>query len=224
MESNSKVVILGYNQSMISMVLDNLNSIGYCSDLVSINNELKIIASNENVWHPNIAIHLENISDPLQINEYIINNQYTPFLGVYKSKSKHSLQQKFQEILINSPNIVHANTDISLSTSIGFGNLINTGVVIAGHSSIGNFCSINRTSSIGHHTIIGDFCTINPGSTICGEIILENCVTIGARAIIVDGIKIGKNSIIGAGSLVINDIPPNSVVMGIPGKVVKTID
>lgn len=47
---------------------------------------------------------------------------------------------------------------------------------------------------------------------------------IGAGAIILHGVAIGENCIIAAGAVVRGDVPPHSVVAGIPGRVVKTLD
>ena len=46
---------------------------------------------------------------------------------------------------------------------------------------------------------------------------------IGAGAIILPGVSIGRNSVIGAGAIVTKDIPPFSVAVGNPARVIKTI-
>jgi len=53
-----------------------------------------------------------------------------------------------------------------------------------------------------------------------GKIIIEDNCLIGARAQILPNVRVGSNSIIGAGSVIIADIPANSVVMGVPGRVI----
>jgi len=53
---------------------------------------------------------------------------------------------------------------------------------------------------------------------------LEDNVWIGDSAIICKGVTIGRNSIIGAGAVVSNDIPPNSIAVGNPARVVRTLD
>lgn len=57
-----------------------------------------------------------------------------------------------------------------------------------------------------------------------GPVIIEDNVWIGRGVAIMPNVRIGKNSIIGANSVVTHDIPPNSVAVGSPAKVVKTID
>lgn len=53
---------------------------------------------------------------------------------------------------------------------------------------------------------------------------IGNNVYIGNNALIMPGVTIGDNCIIGAGTIVSKDIPDNSVAVGVPARVVKTID
>lgn len=57
-----------------------------------------------------------------------------------------------------------------------------------------------------------------------GKIIIEDNVHIGWNTVIMPGVTIGKNSIIGCGSVVTKSIPENSVAVGVPTKVIESID
>lgn len=57
-----------------------------------------------------------------------------------------------------------------------------------------------------------------------GPIIIENNVWIGDKVTILSGVVIGTNSVIGANSVVTKNIPKNSIVGGIPAKIIKTIN
>jgi maltose O-acetyltransferase len=59
-----------------------------------------------------------------------------------------------------------------------------------------------------------------PDLTITGKIIIEDNCMIGANSQLLPNIRIGQNSIVGAGSVVISDVPPNSIVMGVPARVI----
>ena len=108
-------------------------------------------------------------------------------------------------------------------------------------ATIGNDCFIAARSlamephlvTIGNHVWISRGVLLNthdggywifqeelPSLRITGKIVIEDNCLIGANAIILPNVTIGKNSIVGAGSVVINDIPPNSVVMGVPARVI----
>jgi len=53
---------------------------------------------------------------------------------------------------------------------------------------------------------------------------IGNDVYIGIRSIILPGVNIGNRVVIGAGSIVSKDIPNNSVAVGVPARVIKTVD
>jgi len=55
------------------------------------------------------------------------------------------------------------------------------------------------------------------------KVIIEKNVWIGASATILPGVTIGENSIVAAGAVVHKDIPPNTLVAGVPAKIIKSI-
>lgn len=93
---------------------------------------------------------------------------------------------------------------------------------------IGKYTNIQDNSTVhvmsDHSTIIGDYVTVGHGAIIHGCTVGNNCL-IGMGAIILSYSDIGENSIIAAGTLITERkvIPPNSLVMGAPGKVVRTL-
>jgi carbonic anhydrase/acetyltransferase-like protein (isoleucine patch superfamily) len=74
-------------------------------------------------------------------------------------------------------------------------------------------------------TVIGKQVTIGHGAVINGAKVGDRCI-IGINSTILEGAVIGEECIIGANALVTKDteIPPRSVVMGLPGKVVRHND
>lgn len=53
------------------------------------------------------------------------------------------------------------------------------------------------------------------------SVIIGDYVWIGARSIILQGVTVGEGAVIGAGSVVTKDVPPYSIVAGVPAKLVK---
>ncbi len=72
-------------------------------------------------------------------------------------------------------------------------------------------------------TIVGEDCVIGHRAIVHGSV-LEDCVLVGMGAILLNGVRVGSGSIIGAGAVVTENtvIPPGSLVVGVPGKVVRT--
>lgn len=57
-----------------------------------------------------------------------------------------------------------------------------------------------------------------PDLQVFGPIIIEDNCVIGENAVLFPNVRIGPNSIVGAGSVVINDVPPDTIVMGVPAR------
>lgn len=73
--------------------------------------------------------------------------------------------------------------------------------------------------------IIGDYVTVGHNAILHGCVVEDHCL-IGMGAVVLTGAVIGKGSIIAAGALVRENqiIPPHSLVVGMPGKVIRQID
>ncbi len=109
-----------------------------------------------------------------------------------------------------------------------------TGIEIHPGAQIGKGLFIDHGNGviIGETTIIGDNCTLYQGVTLGGtgkeqgkrHPTLGNNVMVSAGAKVLGSFKIGDNSKIGAGSVVLEEVPPNSTVVGVPGRVVKRKD
>jgi acetyltransferase-like isoleucine patch superfamily enzyme len=64
---------------------------------------------------------------------------------------------------------------------------------------------------------------VDQGITAQG-IVIEDDVWIGANAVITDGVRVGKGAVVAAGAVVTKDVPPHTVVGGVPAKPIKKID
>ncbi|MBQ1192550.1 MAG: serine O-acetyltransferase [Lachnospiraceae bacterium] len=106
-----------------------------------------------------------------------------------------------------------------------------TGIEIHPGATIGKGLFIDHGHGvvIGETAIIGNNVTIYQGVTLGGtgkeqgkrHPTIEDNVMISAGAKILGSFTIGENSKIGAGSVVLEEVPPNSTVVGVPGRVVK---
>lgn len=111
---------------------------------------------------------------------------------------------------------------------------------IGDHVGIGEFSYLGGAGglSIGNDCIIGQYFSCHPenhcytdlscairlqGVSRKGITIKENC-WIGAKVTILDGVTIGAGCVIAAGAVVTKDIPPRSVVGGVPARIIKSID
>lgn len=141
---------------------------------------------------------------------------YPSFWAILKYRKAHRLYEKghyFRARRISQKAARKTGIEIHPGAKIGKGLFIDHG-----HGVI-----------IGETTIIGDNVTLYQGVTLGGTgkekgkrhpTICDN-VMISAGAKVLGSFTIGENSKIGAGSVVLSEVPPNSTVVGVPGRVVK---
>jgi sugar O-acyltransferase (sialic acid O-acetyltransferase NeuD family) len=119
------------------------------------------------------------------------------------------------------PVLVDPKAAVAMSSVLGPGSLINTIAVVASNTAIGSFVSVNRSASIGHDNVIDDFVSLGPGCVLMGNATVGTGAFIGGGATVLPGVRIGENAIVGAGSVVTTDVPPRTVVLGNPARVVR---
>jgi acetyltransferase-like isoleucine patch superfamily enzyme len=128
---------------------------------------------------------------------------------------------------INSPLIVHNAADSFGNLAIGDNCHIGRDVMLdlANRILIGNNVTISMRCSIITHFDVGDSNLKSRGfSRKDGAVTLGDNVYLGSGVTVLHGVTIGAGSLVGAGAIVTTDIPPDSVAVGIPAKVIKSID
>lgn len=108
------------------------------------------------------------------------------------------------------------------SLEIGSHSFINYGTSIAATGSV----RIGRHCLLGMYSIIfdNDFHQVDQRlkRPEPNPVVLEDNVWLGHRTLIMPGVTIGHDSVVGAGSIVVKDIPPRSIAVGNPARVVRT--
>lgn len=109
-------------------------------------------------------------------------------------------------------------------------------VSLGDYSGIGINARINGTCSIGRHVMMGtdvviitrnhafdrtDIPMMEQGFEQERPVVIGDDVWIGDRVIILPGVTVGNGSILAAGAVVTRDVPPYSIVAGVPAKVIR---
>jgi len=119
---------------------------------------------------------------------------------------------------------IHLSRYRMLGVKIGKNTMISLGAKIDVHRGkvvLGDNCLITSGVKILSHDGASRMIDINDIGN--GEVIIGNNVFIGVNAIILKNVHIGNNSVIGSGAVVSKDVPVCSLVVGNPGRVIKTL-
>lgn len=114
---------------------------------------------------------------------------------------------------------------------IGKNAVIMMGAVINIGSEIGENTMIDMNAVLGARVTVGSNCHIGAGAVLAGvleppsadPVIIENNVLVGANAVILEGVRVGKGAVVAAGSVVVKNVEPDTVVAGIPAKMIKNV-
>lgn len=115
---------------------------------------------------------------------------------------------------------------------IGDRAVIMMGAVINIGAAVGEGTMIDMNAVLGGRVIVGRNCHIGAGSVLAGvveppsskPVVIEDDVLVGANAVVLEGVRVSRGAVVAAGAIVIDDVPENSVVAGIPARIIKKKD
>jgi acetyltransferase-like isoleucine patch superfamily enzyme len=87
--------------------------------------------------------------------------------------------------------------------------------------TIGDHVLVNPGCLIAHDCRIDSFASLGPGVNLAGRVTVLEGASLGAGAVVTPGRSIGAWAVVGAGAVVIDDVPPESVVAGVPARPMK---
>ena len=118
------------------------------------------------------------------------------------------------QVEIGDNAVIMMGAIINIGAVIGAGTMIDMGAVLGGRATVGRNCHVGAGAVLAG--------VIEPASAT--PVIVEDNVLIGANAVVIEGVRIGHDAVVAAGAVVIEDVAPNSVVAGIPARVIKMKD
>jgi sugar O-acyltransferase (sialic acid O-acetyltransferase NeuD family) len=144
-------------------------------------------------------------------------------IGGDKGEDRLEIQEYLESHGLNPLVAKHPTAFVADSAEIGQGSQILANATVSVDCVIGRGCIINLAAAIDHECIIGDGVHIGPGANLAGCVEVGRSATIFTGATILPTLKIGQGSVVGAGAVVLKDLPPYSVAVGSPARIIKTL-
>ena len=119
--------------------------------------------------------------------------------------------------------IVIGRVEVAAGASIWYGAVVRADIeriVIGSSTNIQDGAILHGDP--GKPTVLEDFVTVGHRAVIHSAYIERGCL-IGIGAIVLDGVRVGTGSIVGAGAVVTKDVPPHTLVAGVPAKPLRDV-
>ncbi len=117
-------------------------------------------------------------------------------------------------VTIGDSAVIMMGAVINIGANIGSGTMIDMGAILGARAHVG------KNSHVGAGSVLAG--VLEPPSK--EPVMVGDNVLIGANAVILEGVKIGDGAVVGAGAVVTRDVEANTVVVGNPARVVKSVD
>ena len=130
------------------------------------------------------------------------------------SLGKHSVVESFSCI-----NNAVGDVVIGDYTRIGIHNTIIGPVTIGSHVNLAQGITVTALN----HNFKNTNERIDLQGVTTKQVVINNDVWIGANAVILPGVTIGRHAVVAAGAVVTTDVPENTVVGGVPAKIIKRL-
>ena len=155
---------------------------------------------------------------------------------LYQHRGKHAVIHRSAR-MDTPPYRIFSLGDYSVVESFACINNAVGDVVIGDHTRIGLHNTIIGPVEIGNHVNLAQGITvtalnhnfsdtnkrIDEQGVSTNPVTIEDDVWVGANAVILPGVTIGEHCVVAAGAVVTKDVPPHSLVAGVPAKVIKQI-
>lgn len=135
------------------------------------------------------------------------------------------LDIRYVDARIEPGSVIRDKVLIHKNAVIMMGAVINIG------AEIGENTMIDMNAVLGARATVGNNCHIGAGAVLAGvleppsadPVVIEDNVLVGANAVVLEGVRIGKGAVVAAGSVVTRDVEAETVVAGIPARMIKSV-
>lgn len=201
-----KLILIGAG-GFAKSVIDSINT-----DQYIVAGFIDNIKSGSHLGYPILSNSLEQIEK---------KEQYCYFISIGDNKKRfywyHEITKRELEII----NIIDKTSILSSNIIYGRGLFVGKLAVINSDVHIGENTIINTKALLEHGVRVGHHANISTNTTINGDVQIGNYCFIGSSSVVNGQLIIGNSSTIGSGSVVIKNVEENTIVAGVPAKMIR---
>lgn len=190
-------------------------------------NLIALFDNNENIENPfpDIPLYIgkTGFEKWLRTSNLFQKSGFLVAIGGDKGEERIKIQEFLESYGLIALIAKHPTAFIADSVKIGNGSQILANSTVCVETTLGRGCIINTGATVDHECRLDDGVHICPGANLAGCIEVQRYCMIGTGAVVLPRLKIGEGAIVGAGAVVIEDIPPYTVVVGNPARVIREI-
>lgn len=119
--------------------------------------------------------------------------------------------------------LVHPSVILSPTVVVPDGIVIRAGACIGSAVVLGAYAAVGSLSYVGHDSHLEEYSTVNPGARLASGTRLGKGAVVGLGATVINECTIGEEAFVAAGAVVTQNVPPLTLVAGVPAVVKKQL-
>jgi sugar O-acyltransferase (sialic acid O-acetyltransferase NeuD family) len=144
--------------------------------------------------------------------------------GIGNTVIRKRVYQRAQGIGLKFTSLIHPSAQMSKYVELGQGVVITAGTILTTQIEIHDHVFLNLSCTIGHDAVLEPYANCAPSCNISGDVRLKEGAHLGTGVQVIPNLTVGEWTRVGAGAVVIRDLPSHSVAVGVPAKVIKTME
>ncbi len=143
--------------------------------------------------------------------------------GAADTRPRRRLYEHVRSVGFEIVTARHPTAVVSASARIGAGATLAAVSVVGPDARLGENVIVNTGAVVDHDCALGDHVHVAIGARLASGVVLGEGAHVGAGATVLQGLRVGEGSIVVAGAVVTHDVEVDTVVVGVPATVLRSL-